>query len=116
MSGEARLPGYLRFVWMFFMQPVSLHHRLKACGIEEPDASGRVLWRELAGVPELRRDHLGRIAATLALAAPTAAAVTWLLSFVGMAADWRYAVFGVTFGVAIGVAGGAGQNVFIGVA
>lgn len=36
------LPGHFELLWMLFMQPVSLHHRLKACGIDEPNASG---WR-----------------------------------------------------------------------
>lgn len=42
---NAPLPGYWHFAWMFFMQPLTLHRRLKDCGIDEPNISGWQAWR-----------------------------------------------------------------------
>ena len=44
-EGAEQMPGYWRFVWMFFMQPLTLHERLKACGIAEPEIRGWNWWR-----------------------------------------------------------------------
>ena len=43
-SEPSQLPSFRQFVWLFFMQPITLHHRLKACGIDEPNATYRALW------------------------------------------------------------------------
>ena len=83
MSSEVRLPGYLRFAWMFFMQPISLHHRLKECGIEKPDEPGWRLWRDLRQDPDLRQAYLGRLVATLALMPAATFAAAWCLQSVG---------------------------------
>jgi len=39
-----QLPGIFKLLWMFLMQPVTLHHHLKACGIDDPDAPIWRLW------------------------------------------------------------------------
>ncbi len=122
MSAEARLPGYLRFMWMFFMQPVSLHHRLKACGIEEPGAPGWRLWRDLRAKHELRRVYFRRLIATLALMPPTAVALALFLRSLAIEVTWGGVAYGVAFGMAIsgiglafGVAFGVAYGVALGV-
>ena len=45
MSGEtARLPGFWRFIWLFWMQPVTLHRLLRSLGVH-PRESGWKLFR-----------------------------------------------------------------------
>lgn len=41
-----KLPGYLHFVWMYFMQPMTLHDRLRGCGITQPDITSLTWWRQ----------------------------------------------------------------------
>ncbi|RKZ77707.1 MAG: hypothetical protein DRR19_27545 [Candidatus Parabeggiatoa sp. nov. 1] len=38
------LPSLFSLLWLILMQPFTLRHRLKACGIENPDASVFKLW------------------------------------------------------------------------
>ncbi len=104
MSAEARLPEYLRFVWMFFLRPVSLHRRLKACGIEEPGAPGWRVWRDLAGAPALRRGYLGRLVTTLALTVPVVGAVVWCLESLGFHLNWGHVTVSIAVSVAVSVA------------
>src|SRR3982751_1959478 len=42
---EIGLPGFWRFVWLFFMQPVMLHRLLRAIEID-PEQSGWRLFRK----------------------------------------------------------------------
>lgn len=59
----APLPGYWRFVWMFFMQPISLHHALCSAGIDEPNIAGRQWWRRRRQLGAAYREYGKRLAA-----------------------------------------------------
>ena len=62
MSGSTpALPGYWHFAWMFFMQPVTLHHRLKAAGVNEPGISGWRYWRRRHELTRAYGDYLRRL-------------------------------------------------------
>lgn len=39
MREKAEMPGYWRFVWLFWMQPVTLHYCLLECGVDKPGNS-----------------------------------------------------------------------------
>ena len=121
-AGTPRILGFFEFTWLFFVQPVRLHHRLKALGVP-PGAS---MW-ELG--PRLRepavRAFVLHSALLLFLITPLAAAAFGLaFQTTGLLVNWvSLAViigFGVGFGVAVGiffdVAFGIGFGVVGGVA
>ena len=62
---KPQLPGFWKFCWMFWMQPILLHQRLKECGIDEPDASAIRLWRVDDSHHPMRRQYVVRLAAML---------------------------------------------------
>src|ERR1019366_8833259 len=46
MSEEAaRLPGFWRFVWLFWMQPVTLHHLLRRLKVDPAENGWKILRR-----------------------------------------------------------------------
>ena len=122
---EPKLPGFWRFLWMFWMQPVHLHHRLKACGITKPDASIWTLWRTAGPCQAIRRAYVRRMLGILLGSTLVAS-----LALVGVAGGFGFPVdivkmavgvavgvaAGVAVGVAVGVAGGVAFGVAIGVA
>ncbi len=67
---NARLPGYLAFAWLFFMQPVSLHHRLRACGIDDLDTPAWRLWCSQGDNREHQRAYLQRMGVILFVVMP----------------------------------------------
>ncbi|HZF11209.1 MAG TPA: AAA family ATPase [Thermoanaerobaculia bacterium] len=118
------LPGYVQFIWMFFMQPVTLNHRLKACGIEEPDASGWKLWRNRESVSE--RDALHaylRRLTVLFLVVPTSVTLVFGgLRLAGIPVQINEAALicglagGMAFGFAVGIAEGVAVAVAVALA
>lgn len=54
------LPSYWLFIWMFFMQPVTLHHRLQACGVDRLDISCYVYWKQRQYLPPVYGRYLCR--------------------------------------------------------
>jgi hypothetical protein len=108
---EATLPGPLRFAWMFYCQPISLHRRLVACGLE-PAREGATPRGLLGGSP-LRGRYLGLLLAPLIL--PLLALDTFALALAqaaGYDVDVRKVVFGAFFGMCwgllVGIALGVG--------
>jgi energy-coupling factor transporter ATP-binding protein EcfA2 len=96
------MPGYAHFVWLFFMQPITLHERLKACGVDEPGISGWKWWRQRKALHENYRAYLLRLGGVLLLSV-----VAW--SLLGATGDIFYLTFllvVIAVGVAVGVAGG----------
>ena len=84
------------------MRPVSLHHRLKALGIE-PDASGWRLWRGSG----FGRTYLISMATLLLVVTPAlAAVVSLLLAAAGIPVNTFNVAAGVATGLTVGVAGG----------
>jgi hypothetical protein len=43
---STRMPGYWQFLWMFFMQPLTLHQRLLDCGLDDPGMSAGEWWKQ----------------------------------------------------------------------
>lgn len=66
-EGSPSLPGYWHFAWMIFMQPMTLHHRLMACGIDKPDISGWTYWRQRHSHNHAYGDYLARLCFLLSL-------------------------------------------------
>lgn len=121
--GRPTLPGFWKFFWMFWMQPVTLHHRLKACGIDEPGTPGWKLVRA-AVQGENERIYLQRLIGVFAAVVPLASALFVCLRTSSVPLDPQEfvlgvavgVVFGVAFGVALGVALGVIHGVTLGVA
>lgn len=120
------LPGYWKFLWMFWMQPVTLHRRLKECGIERPGMPGwRLLYLVLRG-GTIERSYLMRIVGVLAFMC--ALAVVILVSMRGgdiivgdCASVFAQTVAlgigaGITISFATGVAAGAAGGIALGIA
>lgn len=117
MSEErVELPGYWELLWMLFMQPVQLHRRLKACGIDEPDNS---LWR-LWWSPEPQRARCRAYVARMMLipltVTPVVAAVSAALpSRVGISLDIIRSIISIATGVALSMAQGVHTGIAIGI-
>ena len=118
------LPSYWQFAWMFFMQPITLHHRLKACGVDQLGISGRAYWRQRRDLPPVYGEYLRRLVALLCIPLVCLGALA-LLSFIwGWELPWLRIMKGVALsvaggvalGVAYGVAGGVAYGVAYGVA
>jgi hypothetical protein len=103
-GAETQLPGYWRFLWLFFMQPVSLHHQIKACGLE-PDTPGWKLLRKKGRAP-FTGAYVRRLGFVLAAGPVGAALVLLVFKWLGVPVDLVKLAVGVAFGVAVGVAGG----------
>ncbi len=58
---NATMPGYVNFVRLFFIQPLTLHERLKACGVAEPGMSGWKLWQQRHQLHENYRTYILRL-------------------------------------------------------
>ncbi len=112
-------PGFWRFVWMFWMQPMTLHRVLRERGIEPNDRFFQ-LWRLGATNPSARR-YLGLAVQTLlgmvcGVMPALAFGGAGLLALAGFDVPWEKVAFNVAFGVAGGVAVGVAFGVAGGVA
>jgi hypothetical protein len=116
MSENQTLPGYWELLWMLFMQPVSLHHRLKACGIEEPGAPGWWLWRN-GGVQ--RAYALRMLVLLLTATSVLAGGLSLALKALGFDVVWLWLALSLALslvlGVALSVAFGMATGVVLGV-
>jgi hypothetical protein len=94
-------PGFWSLIWLLFMQPVTLHRRLKACGIEYPNAPGMRLWRTAGDQRHAARRYVVSMFAVLFFATPMLAAFAAIIcALFGLPVS----PLGVTRGVAVGVA------------
>lgn len=95
------------------MQPVTLHHRLRACGIDDPDASAWRLWRQggKGGVTRLYVRRMGLLLFTVIC--PMVLVVLYFPTLFGVEVDLRQVAVGVAVGVAGGVAGGVAFGVAV---
>ncbi|AHF05570.1 hypothetical protein MARPU_12035 [Marichromatium purpuratum 984] len=106
------VPTLGRLARWLLLRPISLHHHLKANGID-PEAAGWRLWRE--GGPG--RVYLLRMLLLLTIGMPgLVGGVGLLLALVGVDIDIGEMALGVAWGVAGGVAGGVAWGVAGGVA
>ena len=118
------LPGYWQFAWMFFMQPVTLNHLLKACGMDQPDISGWQYWRQRRDFPPIYGQYLRRLLSLLGipllglgLLAMLAFGWGWTLPWLDIMHNVAIGVVvSIAFGAAFGVAGGVVLGVAFGVA
>ena len=104
-AADAPLPGFWRFVWMFFMQPITLRRLLGGVGV---DPFSMVL-----GLSRGRRSShedwwLLRSAQAMLMFGPgTAVASEAILAAFGQHVNWVRTAYGVALGELIGLAGGA---------
>ena len=112
---QPSLPSFWKFVWMLFMQPISLHFMLKDLGID-PDASGWKLLKKKNNKKNTQQ-YLIYHTTLLVLVMPIFVFLFALfLQSLGIDINWKKVAVGVTFGVAFGVAGGIAFGVAFGVA
>ena len=137
---ETKLPSWLSLLWLILMQPITLHHRLKACGIESPDASIFKLWFAQDETRSIKRQYVKQFLLLLLVVMPL---ISWTIvyplfdSMLGFPIDinfpYKVALFlgcmiggmvgsifgGVVVGIAGsivgGVAGGVAMDMAVGV-
>ena len=105
----ATMPGYAHFVWLFFMQPITLHERLKACGVDEPDISGWNWWRQRKALHVNYHAFLFRLGMVLML--PVGA--FWVVMAAYNTFPLPLPLGEMALGVAIGLTGGLALGVAI---
>src|ERR1035438_9978735 len=102
MSEEtARLPGFWRFIWLFWMQPVTLHRLLRSLEVH-PRESGWKLLRRRRSPNE--NWWLVRSAQMLLLITLGAVLAGGLFAARGRPLGRNYVALGMVVGVAFGVA------------
>ena len=69
-SEKPELPRFLHFVWLFFMQPITLSHQLKACGIDDPDARLLKLWFDKDETRPMKRQYVKYLLTLLLIMMP----------------------------------------------
>lgn len=111
----AQMPGYWRFLWMFFMQPISLHYLLLECGIEHPGISGWQWWREREQLNSNHGLYLPRLLFVLVIVSATWMSCAWLAKIIfQLPIKMDTLMVGVAFGVALGVAFGVAFGLALG--
>lgn len=108
-SEQPKLPDFWPLVWLLFMQPITLHHRLKACGIDEPDAPFFKLWFAKDETRTIKRQYVKQMLRLLLVLMPIATLVFSLFTLdlfilLGYPIDFERWALGVAVGVAFGVA------------
>ena len=103
-------PGFWRFAWLFFMQPISLHRLLKGWRIEDPDEPGFQFWRRRLDLSEAERWWIGASGRLLLLLTPVLSfGLAGLFELAGFPVNYRGVAMGVAMGVAFGVAWGVAR-------
>src|ERR1035441_10087142 len=103
-----RLPGFWRFVWLFWMQPVTLHRLLRSLGVDPTESGWKILRRRRSPSENWWLVRLAQMLLTIELlwAAVLFAGETHV--------DWLATVLAVTLGVPlVGAIVGAIDNVTI---
>ena len=116
-SEKPTLPRFWHFAWLFFMQPTTLHHHLKDCGIEEPGAPALRLWFAKDDARSIKRQYAQYMLTLLLIAMPIILlAITALFILLGFPINFGKWAFGVAVGVGIGVGIGVAAGVVVGMA
>jgi hypothetical protein len=76
---KAKLPSSLVLLWSLFMQPVTLHHRLKACGIKEPNALLLKLWHTVGENRTVKHQYVLKLITVLLWIIPLVTLFTLVL-------------------------------------
>ncbi|MDY6992154.1 MAG: hypothetical protein SVR94_06040, partial [Pseudomonadota bacterium] len=64
---KTKLPSVFGLIWSLFMQPITLHHRLQACGITMPNAPLLTLWQAPGADQQVKRQYILRLLAVASL-------------------------------------------------
>lgn len=97
------LPGYWQFAWLFFMQPITLHHRLKACGVNQPGIVGWRYWQQRRDLSPVYGQYLCRLLFLLGIPLLSLGLLAMLAFGWGLELPWLRIMRGVAVGVAVGV-------------
>ena len=121
---KSELPNFLTLIWLLFMQPVTLHHRLKACGITEPNASLLKLWQNTGETRQVKQHYVLKMLLALLgiifllalfqlilsntlgnpMALSTWLSLTLIMIMMGIMTSWVVSVaFGMVFGITAGM-------------
>ena len=92
------LPGFWHFLWLFWMQPITLHRLLRSLEID-PYKPG---WKLLRRRSPRESWYLIRVASLLLIASGLSPAILGFLYAFGVPVNWAGAAFGVALGVAVG--------------
>src|ERR1035441_10382419 len=109
MSEEtARLPGFWRFVWLFWMQPITLHRLLRSLEVDPKESGWKLLRRRRSPSDNwwlVRSAQMFLLIAvpTVGLYAARGSHGDWLVASLVAALAWAvaYVVYDVAFGVAV---------------
>lgn len=114
MSQEKEeLPGYWLFLWMFWMQPISLHYWLQRAGVDEPEIPGWRLLKEWQSLPNVYAQYYLRLFFVLLMSHLLFLLVcVWIEFGLGVRLDWVALVGVAAGGMAGGMLGGVGGASF----
>ncbi|MCW5211494.1 hypothetical protein VU04_01115, partial [Desulfobulbus sp. TB] len=119
-SPKQQLPGFWHFCWMFWMQPILLYQRLRACGVDDPNARPWKQWFAEEGQRAKRcylRYQMLQLMVLMPLVVLSGAAILlYAAQFLGLPVDISALFLKVAYGVAVGVAVGVAYGVAVGVA
>ncbi len=112
---HSAMPVFGRFAWMFFMQPITLHHRLRECGVVHDGLLWKLIQKSRAG-HDNTTTYLHQLSFVLLLLMPILTiGLSGLAALAGLEVDWSTVGFGAGFGIAVGVALGVALGVDIGI-
>lgn len=121
-SKQSKLPIFRQFLWLFFMQPITLHYRLKAGGIENPNATLQALWFAQNANCSVKRHYIKYLLGLWFLIMPVvtvmvASFVLGIFIYVlpGYTIDFEKWTIGVASGIVIGMASGVAIGMAVGV-
>lgn len=73
---QLQFPTFRQFIWLFFMQPITLHYRLKTCGIENPGATLLALWFASDATHSIKRQYVKYLLGLLFFITPVVTVIT----------------------------------------
>jgi hypothetical protein len=110
----AQLPGFWRFLWLFFMQPITLHRLLRSVEVNPRQSPWKLLRRQRS--PQ-ENWWIARSAQALLVFTPgLILAVAGVFLALGLKVVWFGVALGVAFGVVVGVVFGVSFGVAVGTA
>ena len=109
----ARLPGFWRFVWLFWMQPFKLHRLLRSVEVDPAEIGWKLLRRRRSSSENWWLVRSGQM---LLLITPGVVLAVGLDAARGRHVNWLGAALGVALGVAIGRFLGVASGLFLDVA
>ncbi len=98
----AGLPGFWRFVWLFWMQPITLHRLLRGVGLNPMESGWKLLRRTRS--PQEAWWLLRSAQMILILSPGTTGAVAALVAALGQHVNWLGVACGWAVGWAVGLA------------